>query len=177
MRVYRSGSFGNEFGRWIVNKRNDSTPSEHLRDVAGAVGQIIPGDRWPSAKPAGKVLQRQIVRLSACGALSLLPTQKALIALIEEEERMAEKLKGEGRLVPTRPTGVEYRVVYGIELVPEVRQHGVPPAVAKSRWARCQVKSQHARQIPDGTYFLHADEGRVHQLKSKDGKWEYLAAA
>ena len=67
---------------------------------------------------------------------------------------MAEKLKGEGRLVPTRPTGVEYRVVYGIELVPEVRQHGVPPAVAKSRWARCQVKSQHARQIPDGTYFL-----------------------
>jgi hypothetical protein len=90
---------------------------------------------------------------------------------------MAEKLKGDGRLVPTRPTGVEYRVVYGIELVPEVRQHGVPPAVAKSRWARCQVKSQHARQIPDGTYFLHADEGRVHQLKSKDGKWEYLAAA
>jgi len=90
---------------------------------------------------------------------------------------MTEKLKGEGRLVPTRPTGVEYRVVYGIELVPEVRQHGVPPAVAKTRWAKCQVKSQHARQIPDGTYFLHADEGRVHQWKSKDGKWEYLAAA
>jgi hypothetical protein len=100
----------------------------------------------------------------------------AFLALIEEGN-MNEKLKGEGRLVPTRPTGVEYRVVYGIELVPEVRQHGVPPAAQRARWAKCQVKSQHARQIPDGTYFLHADEGRVHQLKSKDGKWEYLAAA
>jgi len=88
-----------------------------------------------------------------------------------------EKLKGEGRLVPTRATGVEYRVQYGIELVPEVRQHGVSQGPAKSRWTRCSVKSTHARQIPDGTYFLHADEGRVHQLKAKDGKWEYLAAA
>jgi len=90
---------------------------------------------------------------------------------------VTEKLKGEGRLVPTRPTGVEYRVEYGIELVPEVRQHGVSAPTPKTRWAKCQVRSQHARQIPDGTYFLHADEGRVHQLKSKDGKWEYLAAA
>jgi hypothetical protein len=88
-----------------------------------------------------------------------------------------ETLKGQGRLVPTRPTGVEYRVEYGIELVPEVRQHGVTPPAARAKWTRCKVRSAHARQIPDGTYFLHADEGRVHQLKSKDGKWEYLAAA
>ncbi|MGH9744918.1 MAG: hypothetical protein ACRD59_02255 [Candidatus Acidiferrales bacterium] len=88
-----------------------------------------------------------------------------------------EKLKGQGRLVPTRPTGVEYRVEYGIVLVPEVRQHGVAPAAARARWAKCSVRSPNAHRIPDGTYFLHADEGRVHQLKSKDGKWEYLAAA
>ena len=177
MRVWRSGSFGNRFGRQIVNKRNDLIPREHLTQGSWSFWANHTGEAWLSAGPSGKVLQIQIVRLSARWAPSLVPTLWAIIALIEEEESMAEKLKGEGRLVPTRPTGVEYRVVYGIELVPEVRQHGVPPAVAKSRWAKCQVKSQHARQIPDGTYFLHADEGRVHQLKSKDGKWEYLAAA
>ncbi len=31
--------------------------------------------------------------------------------------------------------------------------------------------------IPDGTYFLHADDGRVHQLKSTSGEWECLATS
>jgi hypothetical protein len=54
VRVWRSGSLGNRFGREIVNKRNALIPSEHLRGVLGAVGQIIPGDSWPSARPSGK---------------------------------------------------------------------------------------------------------------------------
>jgi hypothetical protein len=88
----------------------------------------------------------------------------------------ADKEIGRGRLVPTRPTGVQYQVEYTIKLPVEIRQHGRAAAVT-TRWTRCSVKSSHAHFIPDGTYFLHTDDGRVHQLKSKSGEWEYLAAA
>lgn len=89
----------------------------------------------------------------------------------------ADKETGRGRLVPTRPTGVQYQVEYTIKFPIEVRQHGRAPAATTSRWTKCSVRSAHAHFIPDGTYFLHADDGRVHQLKSRDGEWEYLAAA
>jgi hypothetical protein len=87
-----------------------------------------------------------------------------------------DKETGRGRLVPTRPTGVQYQVEYSIKRPTEVRQHGRAPAVA-TRWTKCSVRSSHAHFIPDGTYFLHTDDGRVHQLKSHSGEWEFLAAA
>jgi hypothetical protein len=85
------------------------------------------------------------------------------------------KRLGRGRLVPTRPTGVEYRVNYGIHMVAPVRKHGRGPA--PTRWAKCVVKSEGAHRIPSGDYFLHADEGGVFQVKCKGKDWHYLAAA
>jgi len=61
---------------------------------------------------------------------------------------MSQKRKGSGRLVPTRPTGVEYRVNYGLHLVVEVKQHG--RGIRPARWARCSVKSANANRIPEG---------------------------
>ena len=86
-----------------------------------------------------------------------------------------QKRKGNGRLVPTRPTGVEYRVSYGIHLVKEKPQHG--RGVRPHRWAKCFVRSTSAHRIPAGEYFLHADEGGVFQLKCSGNIWHYLAAA
>lgn len=85
------------------------------------------------------------------------------------------KLQGSGRLVPTRPTGVEYRVKYGIHRAPEVKQHGraAPPL----EWTKCKVRSLNAHRIPEGRYFLHADEGGVFQVKCTGNSWEFLAAA
>jgi len=82
------------------------------------------------------------------------------------KERETHKRKGSGRLVPTRPTGVEYRVEYGIHVVDAGNQHGrgVRPANVGGR-------------IPQGDYFLHADEGGVFQLKYTGSIWQYLAAA
>lgn len=88
---------------------------------------------------------------------------------------MGQKRKGTGRLVPTRPTGVEYRVNYGLHIVPEPRQHG--RGVSPARWARCSVKSSSAHRIPVGSYFLHADEGGVFQLKFTGNIWQFLSAA
>lgn len=92
--------------------------------------------------------------------------------MIKENKR---KIQGSGRLVPTRPTGVEYRVVYGMHSGPEVKQHGraAPPL----QWTKCSVRSAHAQRIPEGQYFLHADEGGVFQVKYSGNSWEYLAAA
>ncbi|MGA9185534.1 MAG: hypothetical protein WBZ32_09580, partial [Candidatus Acidiferrales bacterium] len=83
--------------------------------------------------------------------------------------------KGRGRLVPTRPTGVEYRVNFGIEIVPDKPQHG--RGIAPTRWAKCSVKPENSHRIPMGEYFLHADEGGVFQLKFTGTSWQYLAAA
>ena len=88
---------------------------------------------------------------------------------------MCQKRKGSGRLVPTRPTGVEYRVNYGLQLVAELKQHG--RGIRPARWTRCSVKSANANRIPEGNYFLHADEGGVFQVKSTGKVWQYLAAA
>jgi hypothetical protein len=83
--------------------------------------------------------------------------------------------KGRGRLVPTRPTGVEYRVNFGIHIVAEERKHG--RGVAPTKWTRCSVRSDSAHRIPTGTYFLHADEGGVFQLKYTGTAWQCLLAA
>jgi hypothetical protein len=83
--------------------------------------------------------------------------------------------KGRGRLVPTLSAGVTYQVKYGIQLVPEVPQHG--RGVRPAQWAKCSVQFEHAGRVPNGNYFLYTDEGRVHQLKFNDGKWQYLAVA
>jgi len=89
----------------------------------------------------------------------------------------SEKVQGRGRLVPTRPTGVEYQVEYRMRITIETRQHGRAPAVTPTKWNECSVRSPQAHRIPDGHYFLHPDEGKVHQLKSVDGKWHFLAIA
>jgi hypothetical protein len=49
--------------------------------------------------------------------------------------------------------------------------------MAPARWARCVVRSENAHRIPNGDYFLHADEGGVFQLKCDGNTWHYLAAA
>ena len=90
----------------------------------------------------------------------------------------SDKQKGRGKLVPAQQTGLEYQVDYGIHFVEEVRQHGrTSTTVARSRWMKCMVRSVHAHLIPNGNYFLHMDNGRVIQIKSDSGKWEYLAMA
>jgi hypothetical protein len=85
------------------------------------------------------------------------------------------KRKGTGRLVPTRATGVEYRVNHGLLLVPETKQHG--RGMRPTRWTKCSVQSTYAHRIPQGEYFLHADEGGVFQVKLVGSAWRYLAAA
>jgi len=82
---------------------------------------------------------------------------------------------GRGRLVPTRLTGIAYQVRFGIHIVGEASQRGrgAPPM----QWAKCSVRFPDAGRVPDGSYFLYTDDGKVHQLKSIDGKWHCLAIA
>jgi hypothetical protein len=85
------------------------------------------------------------------------------------------KQKSLGRLVPTQATGVEYQVEYGIQFAVEVRQHGraaAPPTDV--RWTKCSVRSTRAHLIPAGNYFLHAEDGKIHQVKFTAGEWHYL---
>jgi hypothetical protein len=86
-----------------------------------------------------------------------------------------KKTKGRGRLVPTRPTGIAYHVRYEIPVAGDPFQHGKPARAMK--WTNCSVRLSPAGRVPDGVYFLYADEGKVHQLRSIDGKWHCLAAA
>ena len=86
-----------------------------------------------------------------------------------------ETLKSSGRLVPTQPTGVRYEVNHVIQITKEVHQHGRSSTTTMhTRWTKCSVRSPHARIIPDGTYFLHSEDGRVLQVKSTGGRWQYL---
>ena len=45
------------------------------------------------------------------------------------------------------------------------------------QWTKYSVRFPDAGRVPDGSYFLYTDEGKVHQLKSIDGKWQCLAMA
>jgi hypothetical protein len=74
-----------------------------------------------------------------------------------------------------RSPGIAYQVHYGIPVVgdpSEYRKGG-----GQMRWTKCSVRFPRAGRLPDGSYFLYTDEGRVHQLKSVDGSWQCLALA
>jgi hypothetical protein len=89
---------------------------------------------------------------------------------------MAQKqTKGLGRLIPTRATGVGYEVHYGIDVVGEFKKHG--RGMTPARWTKCSLVPANSHRIPEGRYFLHTDEGKVHQVKWIDGQWHYLAPA
>jgi hypothetical protein len=87
----------------------------------------------------------------------------------------SRKIKGRGRLVPARQTGIAYQVSYGIPDLGDGFEHG--RGERATQWANCSVHFSHSGQLPDGSYFLYTDEGKVHQLKSVDGKWRCLAMA
>ncbi len=86
-----------------------------------------------------------------------------------------KNLSETGRLVPTQPTGIEYKVRHGINAVVEKRQHG--KGMRPTRWVKCTLRPEHVQRIPEGSYFLHSDDGRIHQLRSIDGEWHYLSVA
>jgi hypothetical protein len=85
------------------------------------------------------------------------------------------KIQGQGRLVPAQPTGIQYRVSYGIHIAPDIKQHG--RGMRPVRWTKCSVRPAGAHRIPNGDYFLHADEGGVYQMRCTGTAWQYLAAA
>ena len=87
----------------------------------------------------------------------------------------SRQITGRGRLVPTQQTGIAYQVRYGIHTVEDVAQQG--RGVRPIQWTKCIVRFPTARRITDGSYFLYTEEGKVHQLKSIDGKWHCLAVA
>jgi hypothetical protein len=82
-------------------------------------------------------------------------------------------ISGCGRLLLTRATGLEYEAHYGIELLVDTPRRGRGSQL--SRWGKCSFRSAHAQRITEGRYFLHAEDGRIHQVKSVDGEWRYLA--
>lgn len=84
-----------------------------------------------------------------------------------------KKLSGSERLVPTRPSGLQYQVQYGIHLLEEIPRPG--RRLQSTRWAKCSLRFAHAQRIPDGSYCLHAEDGRGHQLRFGDREWRYLA--
>jgi len=85
------------------------------------------------------------------------------------------KVEGRGRLVPMRLGGIAFQVRYGIDKPGDVFQHG--RGVRPMQWTRCSVHLPDDGQLPDGSYFLYTDDGKVHQLKTIDGKWQCLAMA
>jgi hypothetical protein len=86
-----------------------------------------------------------------------------------------KKLHGSGRLVPMRPTGIAYHVQHGIQRAADAAQYG--GTVRPGQWTKCSVHLAGAGIIPNGRYFLYADEGGIHQLEFSNGQWYYLAAA
>ena len=57
-------------------------------------------------------------------------------------------ISGCGRLLPTRATGLEYEVHYGIVLLVDTPRRG--RELQLSRWGKCSLRSAHAQRIPDG---------------------------
>ena len=84
-----------------------------------------------------------------------------------------KKMRGRGRLAPACSTGVTYKVQYGLDVAPDSSVKGKAPLA----WINCSVRLPHAGQLPDGSYFLYTEEGKVFQLKSIAGKWRCLAMA
>ena len=86
-----------------------------------------------------------------------------------------EKLKGRGRLVPTLATGIEYQVNYEIYFPILDREPGRSLTPHHTCATKCRVQSPYNHLIPDGRYFLDAGVDQIHQLKSINRKWQYLA--
>ncbi len=84
-----------------------------------------------------------------------------------------QKIRGRGRLAPARSTGVTYKVEYGMTVVPDSAPKGKTPLT----WINCSVRLPHSGQLPDGSYFLYTEEGKVFQLRSTSGKWHCLTLA
>ena len=120
---------------------------------AVCMNYCLPGDRQPAPKRAAAIPRVRIHFRS-------LP-----MSLI--------KLSGRGWLVPTRLTGVAYQVRYGIHIAQQIRQRDryFGRFLRRTRPTKRSLCSAHARRIPDGNYFLHADDGRVHWLKHSGDRW------
>lgn len=88
---------------------------------------------------------------------------------------LAGELSGRGLLVPAQATGIEYPVAFALKSQPAGPQYG--RVLKPTRWAKCSIRTERKRAFPDGNYFLHTAEGRVHQLKVIDGVWHCLAVA
>jgi hypothetical protein len=84
------------------------------------------------------------------------------------------KTCGRGRLVPMRLTGIAYQVRHCIRPAADCTQF--IGTMRPAQWTKCSVHLAGAGLIPNGRYFLYADEGGVHQLELTNGQWYYLAA-
>jgi hypothetical protein len=126
---------------------------------------LIYGDigNWPNLRPGN----------STCTFLAYFATR----GLNPSSNKMmnSKQIKGHGRLVPTRSTGIAYQVRYGIRVVGDALQHG--RGVRPMQWTKCSVRFPDSGRLPDGSYFLYTEDGKVHQLRSVDGKWHCLAMA
>jgi len=78
-----------------------------------------------------------------------------------------------GRLVPAQATGVQYEVHYGIHEGSERKKQR--RGRFSPRWTECSLRLANSQQVPDGSYFLYADDGKIRQLKRVSGRWQYLA--
>jgi len=78
--------------------------------------------------------------------------------------------------VPAQLTGVAYQVNFGTHK-PEDTEAAQGRGVGRAQWAKCSVQPISTARVPDGRYFLYTEDGKVRQLKSVDGKWQYLAMA
>ena len=58
-----------------------------------------------------------------------------------------------------------------MHVVGEIKRHG--RGMGPTRWAKSSLRSANSQRIPDGTYFLHTDDGKVHQVKCIHGQWVY----
>src|ERR1700722_19871829 len=77
-----------------------------------------------------------------------------------------------GRLVPAQATGVQYEVHYNINIGGETKKQG--RGRFSPRWGKCSLRLANSQRIPDGIFFLRADDGKVHQVKRVNGRWRYL---
>jgi hypothetical protein len=110
--------------------------------------------------------QRARSSLMSCNS----PSQSA-----SNRQMTSKQITGRGRLVPARLTGIAYQVRYGIHIAGDDVQQG--RGVRAMQWTKCSVRLPDGGRVPDGSYFLYTDEGKVHQMKSVDGKWHCLAIA
>ena len=75
-----------------------------------------------------------------------------------------KKVPGKRLVSPRRGwTGDGLQVRYGIHVVGEPTERGRGPRAA--HWAKCSVQLADGGRVPDGTYFLYTEEGKVHQLE------------